>query len=624
MINEKTIGRIKNLKEQLNSSIPELNSEEKIKIEKILDLAELGGDINSLKREIAPLNESTNIIISGIIAQINKIFGLATFCTRFESDCHLDLKLHEKIIEANPILEISWDLDSNTAQKVSKNIQTILGFSQEDLYLGEVKYLSFIIDEDRDRVREEIEKNKNNKNGEFLIEYKARKKNGDIVYISEKVLFIYNNNGEIINHYGYLSDISKQKELENEIKEKSYIDEKSGFPNMKKFKLDIKEGGIDTIVMLKINKFSEINTLYGNEIGDKILEKTIHYINNKLSKFDAKLYKIGELEIGIIFGTKNIDIDKIEAFLDKYSNVSIYCEITKQKIPVKFSIGSVLKEKEKDKIIGKCFYALYESKNKGIHVRFSEENYEKRKHEISKNKDIIKRIREAIKNDEIVPFFQGIRDNKTGKIEKYESLVRIHNTNETISPSEFLDQAKNAYLMGEITRIMIKKVIAKMSGNNYKFSINLTEHDLADRETIIFIKNTLENNYCVKADRLIIEVLEDITNSDDLIKNINELKELGIKIAIDDFGSGFSNFDRILNFSHDFLKIDGSLIRGVTKSNKKRMSVLKALVKISKITGAKLIAEFVETISEQKIVEKLGIHFSQGYLYSKPSKDLRE
>ena len=236
----------------------------------------------------------------------------------------------------------------------------------------------------------------------------------------------------------------------------------------------------------------------------------------------------------------------------------------------------------------------------------------------------INKIKEWLLEDKFIPDYQWIRDNKTWEINKYEALVRYSSNDEIISPFEFLHIAEDVWLLWKISESMIEQVLYEMKNHNFEISINLTEKDFLNDKLINRILTNVIR-YDINPERLMVEILENITNDidDTILQNILKLKELGIKISIDDFGTWYSNFARLIEIEPDFIKIDGSLIRWLKwKKNKKYWDIISAIVDFGHQQKAKLVAEYVEDEELQNIVEFLWIDYSQWYLYSKPSRDI--
>lgn len=229
-------------------------------------------------------------------------------------------------------------------------------------------------------------------------------------------------------------------------------------------------------------------------------------------------------------------------------------------------------------------------------------------------------INDAIVYDRIVPYFQPIRDNRTKKICKYEALMRLSDKECNIySPGQFLEISKNYHLYLQLSQQMIRKVLGLFRNRTETVFLNLSAYDIyakSNRDFIFALIRDLPPETC---QRITFEILEteQIQDYEELMRFLQEIRKFGVKIAIDDFGSGYSNLSAILKISPDFIKIDGDLIIDCDKDPKKRVC-LQAISDIAKEIHAELIAEHVERSGEQETVESANIEYTQGYYFSKP------
>lgn len=233
--------------------------------------------------------------------------------------------------------------------------------------------------------------------------------------------------------------------------------------------------------------------------------------------------------------------------------------------------------------------------------------------------EVIEFLYESIKNDCIVPYYQGIRDNVSGKIEKYEALMRIKDEEGNIyPPSYFMDIAKKYHLYLALSARMITKVIEDFDGRDEEVSVNISYADIFDetfRNWLIGKLNTVSN-----PENFTIEITE--TDNDALGTDVDTLidhcRKLGMKIAIDDYGTGYSTLARIVDLKPDYIKIDGSIVEKIFLDEKYK-TMLESVTLMAKGCKAKVIAEFVKNVNIQNEIEKIGIEYSQGYYYSMPA-----
>ena len=234
-------------------------------------------------------------------------------------------------------------------------------------------------------------------------------------------------------------------------------------------------------------------------------------------------------------------------------------------------------------------------------------------------------LKEAISEDRIVPFYQPIINNKTKQIEKYECLCRMIGKNkDVISPFYFLEIAKKTRLYPFITRRIVTKAFDMFKSLPYQFSINLSVVDILNDETRRFLKSIISNNPDT-AKRAIFEILEsEGLDNFELIKTfIDEVKAYGVKIAVDDFGSGYSNFDHVISLDVDFIKIDGSMIKNIDKSRESQI-ITRTIVNFSKELNIKTVSEFVHSLAVFEKVLELGVDYSQGFFFGEPFPEVQK
>jgi EAL domain-containing protein (putative c-di-GMP-specific phosphodiesterase class I) len=232
-----------------------------------------------------------------------------------------------------------------------------------------------------------------------------------------------------------------------------------------------------------------------------------------------------------------------------------------------------------------------------------------------------KKAKDMIKAGDIFPLYQPIMDVNTLIVNKYEVLARGVINGEIITPDYFIDHAKNLGLITTITRTMISQSFEYFKNNHFDFSINITESDLSDETFFNFIEENLKK-YNINPNRLILEILENIASFDqnpEINNLIKKFQEIGIKIAVDDFGADNSNFSRLLSLNMDFIKIDKIFIKNI-EENEKNIHIVKMIVLMSKSLGIKTVAEYVSSKKIFNIIKECGVDFAQGYYIGKPEK----
>jgi len=394
----------------------------------------------------------------------------------------------------------------------------------------------------------------------------------------------------------------------------------TGLPNKDKLDLDFKTNDFNEIILLNIDNFSQINGTYGHEKGDMLLAQITEFLKQMTS---GNLYRGNGDEFFIALESAT---PKEAYALAQDIKQKVYTKrfsADQASVRITFSMGIVSIDKNDAEIpYSKAQLAITDMrklhKNVIGHYRkhSGTENYQQQMHEWAHKTKL------ALDFDLLVPYYQPIINLATGEIEKYECLARILDKNNPISPFFFIEPARIAGMVTDITRRMILKAFEAFSGSEKEFSINITDDDFKEEYLIECLTSHCEE-FGIKPKQVVLEVLENISDYDaeHAISQINQLKDIGFQIAIDDFGAESSNFARVQKLNIDYLKIDGGFIKDVA-TNDNSLIIVKTIVFYAKHSGIKTIAEYVHNEATYKIVKELGIDYVQGYYLSEPLKEI--
>ncbi len=374
------------------------------------------------------------------------------------------------------------------------------------------------------------------------------------------------------------------------------------------------------LILSDIKDFSIINELYGVKTGNKVLIEFSKFYVKFASKYGYESFRISSDEFVMFKVSKSYDNQEcLNMLKDLHQEVSLLeinidgmNEVIKVDIHSGFTYDHTFSLEEAQ-------MALKKAKEKSLpYIEYSKKVDTKEKSEnILSTKRV---IRNALESYNIIPFFQPITD-MNGKFIKHEALVRIlqyHNGKRSILyPDTFLEISKQSGLYGEIAVRTIRQSLLFFVNRNEKISINLYPSDLFNESIISTICE------CIKKydlpNRVVIEILEqeNLGDIDKVSAAIEKLKEKGILIAIDDFGSGYSNYSHILRLKPDYLKIDASLIKDIL-TNEESQILVKSIVKFAKDLHITTVAEYVENREVFELLKEYGVDEFQGYYFSQP------
>lgn len=447
-------------------------------------------------------------------------------------------------------------------------------------------------------------------------EFQNRGKTSDY-WIDTTILPILDDNNEIAEFIAIRHDITQIVNQKEKLYKLANTDSLTGYFNRNKFLEDLNENN-SALAIINIKKFRDFNDFYGFEFGDEIIIQLLDKVNTLIENSNLTLYRLHADEFAIL--GKDINNSVFTSLMESFlSNELTTLIIYKKKISIDIYISisfekeNLMKTAEIVKDTLKNSYKRLLIYNKNLNLEEKSKNYLM----------WTKKIKQAVENDNFVPFFQPIVDNKTLKWGKAESLVRLKEKNGNIvSPFFFLRVAKKSNYYFYITKIMVNKTFNYFENRDEEFSINLSIRDILDEYTLGFILSKIKSYSSPNRVIFEIEESEGIDRFDEVISFIDIVKSYGCKIAIDDFGTGYSNFAYLLKFKADFIKIDGSLIKDITE-NKNSKIIVKNIVNFAKDLNIKTVAEYVENEEIFNEVKSLGVDYSQGYYFSKPIEELK-
>ncbi len=457
---------------------------------------------------------------------------------------------------------------------------------------------------------------------------KNRRKDGSTYIVDATVIPILDSKGEIQEYVAVRHDITELEQSKEEIKRQK-IDLLTSLPNRNQLLDDLKAAKKPLLLYLNIDDFASLNDFYGTKTGDKTLIHVAKIIKKIAAAANCKPYKLHTDEFMLYFESYGLSIqqysDVFKEIIDYIEKHTINCD--KQNCVSVTLSGGVASYEADEHFENLPNYTniarkVAKSQNKKFLVYTAQMSQDDH---YANNIEWINKIKSAIEDNRIVTFFQPIIDNKTNKITKYESLVRLIDKNKDVfTPFFFLDIAKKAKLYTKITNIMINKVfIESKKFPSFDFSVNIEVEDIVDHEISKLIFDKLQSH--PHSDKIIFEITEsqEIKDYDTINQFIKKVKSFGAKIAIDDFGSGYSNFTQILMLDADFIKIDGSIIKNIDTDESAR-TIAEAIIAFSKKLGTKTVVEFVHNQKVYTLAKALGADYSQGFYLGEPKASISD
>ena len=420
-------------------------------------------------------------------------------------------------------------------------------------------------------------------------------------------------------HHQDLEDEVKKRT--KELQTKLYYDDLTSLFSRYSFFEDIKEMQNPIIFLLDIDRFKLVNEIYGLEIGSIVLQEFAKFLLKFTQNSHFRVYRVSSDEFVLLEDTLDVDYSVYEHLVDdffqKLSNFQVLLQ--DDFITIDVTIGISIAQK----------YPLECAKIALENAKENQKSYTT--YSLSMNKKDEKRdallwkhkIKSAIEENRIIPVYQAIVNESRG-IVKYETLMRLEDaqTQELISPYFFLDIALKTKLYNSLSATIIFKALKLAHETDTILSVNFTFTDIKNKYFIQSIAEYIKEHKDVGT-KLVFEITEsENIESFKLVKEfIHKFRMFGVKFAIDDFGSGYSNFEHILEIQPDYLKIDGSLVKHID-TDKSSYILVKAIIDFSHKLGITVIAEYVHSETIFTLLKELHVDEYQGFYFYEPQQKL--
>jgi diguanylate cyclase (GGDEF)-like protein len=430
----------------------------------------------------------------------------------------------------------------------------------------------------------------------------------------------------------YINDTIIEK-YQEKIRYQAVTDTLTGLPN--RFSCTelidnfVKGGTAFTVVSIDLNNFKSINDTMGHEIGNKVLQEIA-------SRWDALaksrrtntvdfVARIGGDEFAlVIIGYKNNTdvLDTINAYREEIERV-----ITIDNYDYYVTAGFGYAKYPTDSRVGISMLAcadaaLYAVKQQGINnniLRFTPGFLES-----ERSIEMVRKIRSALSNQTVFFYLQPQYD-LSHKLRGFEALARMKDSDgKLINPFEFIPVAEKNGLIDLVDMTVFRQAVKFLAdviqkGNtDVTMSVNVSIWHLMKNSFIEEIREVIESNG-VPADHIELEVTESImvNSAEKALRRINEVKKMGLKVAIDNFGTGYSSLSYLSKIPSDSLKIDKPFITAMNGSEASKQYVA-SIVSIGHILNLKVISEGVETPDQIDALREIGCDYVQGYYWGRP------
>jgi len=476
--------------------------------------------------------------------------------------------------------------------------------------------------------------------GRDLIQYETvhKDKEGNRRYISFNARPTFDDKGKVILISGTARDITEQKRFEKELTYQAQHDNLTGLHNRSYFQSELervisrvaRSAAECALLYLDLDQFKYVNDTVGHAAGDRLLKECTAMLTKNIREGDL-LARFGGDEFTIIL--YNIDHDHAipvaENIRSMFEHYRFYD--SGKTFNVTCSIGLTMidsKTESAEDALSRADLACNISKNQGRNCVHESTEQDSEQSAMAEDMGWVTRVRDAIDNDRFKLLYQPILSVASGDIHGYEVLLRLP-TDEgpSIKPSGFIPAAERFGLMHNLDRWTVRRAmefLAELHAESIEtqFSINLSGRAVDDSELLNMVKSIL-NDSGLNPASLTFEITETaaIANLQAARKFIGGLKDLGCRMALDDFGSGFCSFTYLKHLPVDSLKIDGSFVQTLA-TTKVDQAMVQSMNQIAHALGKTTTAEFVENRETFVLLKNYGVDYAQGHFIGKPRSKL--
>jgi len=381
------------------------------------------------------------------------------------------------------------------------------------------------------------------------------------------------------------------------------------------------------VIFIDLDHFKEINDSLGHQVGDKVLVEISNRMTKKIRVSDT-IARLGGDEFCVILNNIK-DLESVSRVIE--SGMEVVKEpivIDNHKLYVGMSVGvSIFPDDGEDvvELLKNADAAMYRAKENG---RNGYHFYNEDMTVLATERIVLESaLREALKNDEFIPYFQPQIDIKNRKIVGMELLMRWESPSMgLVSPAKFIPLAEHTGLIVELDRLVMKKAIKefstwyKKSLNPGRLSMNLAVKHLEADDFFDVLQDIIAVNGCCPK-RLELEITESdiMNNPESSIAKLERISAMGIHLAVDDFGTGYSSLSYLKRMPINKLKIDKSFVDGLAH-DEEDCAIAKTIIGLCSNLNLEVIAEGVEDQAQSDFLYKHGCNYIQGYLYAKPMK----
>ena len=532
--------------------------------------------------------------------------------------------------------DMIWDWDvPNDRVFTSHETETLLGLKRGTLGGSAADWLELLHALDRDRFRAALDGVLDQRRGRLFLEFRLRTIDGHYMWFALKARPVVASDGEVVRLVGTLTDVTEFKTAEERLLHDAVHDNLTGLPNRELY-LDRLDAALafaradatirPTVMVIDLDRFKQVNDSVGMAVGDSILLTLARRLGRLLKPQDT-LARLGGDQFGLLILSER-EPPRITAFADTIRK-TLRAPITfnDREILLTASIGLALADgqpQRKEDVLKDAELAMYHAKRIGgdrIEV-FKPAMRTRKSDRLTLETD----LRRSIERDEMTLLYQPVVWLEDRSIAGFEALMRWdHPKMGRLSPTEFIPLAEETGFITELGLFALDRATRQLASwqrqTRLRYplfcSVNISSRQLLRHDLIQDLRTVLSRS-AVARGTLKLELTESLVmeNPEYAAQMLIRMRELGVGLSLDDFGTGHSSLAYLQRFPFDTIKIDQSFVRQNGKGT--RPVILRSIIQMAHDLSMDVIAEGAEQNSDAAELYQLGCEYAQGYLFGEP------
>jgi diguanylate cyclase (GGDEF)-like protein/PAS domain S-box-containing protein len=555
-----------------------------------------------------------------------------SFRERDDDDLSADevVRRYRTLIEQLPLVVYVDELDSISSNIfTSRQIEPMLGYSVEEWATDPELFRRLLHPDDRERVlAAHVQTHETHE--PLSLEYRLIARDGRVVHLRDEGVIVLDDLGQPLYLQGYLLDITREREAEQQLRQLALYDPLTGLANRANFherlrhaiKLRHEAGHATGLLYIDLDDFKGINDRWGHDLGDEVLHEIGRRIQHSVRPGDTAA-RLGGDEFAVVL-TESVTPEEAVGVAER-----LLAEIGK---PLDSGSGALFTSasvgiafgSDDETLLREADIAMYRAKG---HAELGYAFFDSQLDRVAvERKQRIGELREGIAREEFRLDYQAVVDLDRNAIIGYEALVRWeHPTAGELPPGEFIPLAEETGLIVGLGEWVLTEActeatrLYQLHGRPVHMSVNVSARQLHHPDFFRHVSRALDSSALLPS-LLTLELTEStlLASDERVARTLQMIKDLGVVLALDDFGTGYASLSYLRQFPIDVVKIDRSFTANASRENGD-LVLLKGIIDLGHALELNLVAEGIETPEQHTIVRQLGCHQAQGFYFGRPS-----